>query len=256
MVLSYNLVISKTMETFSECNINSFPFNCFHLLQHYGFRIFTYNEAKENNERLFLLCKKYSDDAFRYGKNKTVVYNPEMPQTRISFSLMHELGHEILGHVGTSPKNEMEANIFASYILAPRIAIHYAKCKNAYDVSRAFEISYEAAKIAFEDYLRWRHYIVLRNNKITPVDKAMYDHFYSEDYNKFVWSIKKCKHCGREFINSADDACEYCNIELWGLSEPMDWPCESAPVEPKVSNWWEPPGFDDAERQWLYGSDL
>lgn len=203
--------------------MHSFPIDCFYLLEHYGFIIYSYEEAREKNERLFSLCKKYSEDAFRYGKNKIIAYNPDMPRNRIRFSLMHELGHEILGHVGSSKKNEMEANLFASYILAPRIAIYYAKCKNAYDVSKAFEISYEAAKIAYKDYLQWHQYIVLRNNKITPMDKAMYDHFYNSEYGKFVWAMRECKHCGRTIINSADDTCEYCNIELWGFPEPTDW---------------------------------
>lgn len=47
---------------------------------------------------------------------------------------------------------EAEANFFASNILAPRMAIHYARCKNEADVARIFEVSCEAAQYAFDDY--------------------------------------------------------------------------------------------------------
>lgn len=244
--MDYQNIGLAVYSTLKNCNITSFPLDCFSIMQTFGYNIISYDNlsAKKSDA-----CRKLSEDACII--ENTLYYNNNCSNKRMRFSFMHELGHIIL-----NDDRETTANKFASYILSPRIAIHYAKCKNAYDVSKAFEISYEAAKIAFEDYLRWRHYIVLRNNKITPIDKAMYDHFYNSEYGKFVWAMRECKHCGRTIINSADDTCEYCNIELWGLPEPLDCPCESAPVEPEATNWWEPPGFDEAEQQWLYGNDL
>lgn len=205
-----NLILKATMQVFDECKIQSFPIDCTKILKHYGYRVFTYNELKEKNSELYEMCLAYSEDAFREGSTKIVAYNDEKPIGRIRFSLMHELGHHILNHNGNSNNNEKEANAFSSYILAPRMAIHYAKCKNANDVSRAFEISREAAENAFDDYRRWHRHIV--TYKMSTYDKAMYSHFYNSEKKCFIWSIKKCDFCGKTLYNSIDDRCSFCAL--------------------------------------------
>ena len=156
------------------------------------------------------MCLGYSDDAFCDGSSRIIAYNSEKPSGRIRFSLMHELGHHVLGHIGNSPKNEKEANLFASYILAPRMAIHYSRCKNANDVSKVFKISYEAAENAFDDYRRWHRHVVMY--KMSPLDKAMYLHFYNSDLKCFLWSVKKCDFCGKKLYNSIEDRCNICSL--------------------------------------------
>lgn len=165
---------------------------------------------KGKNTELYEMCLAYSEDAFREGATMIVAYNDEKPTGRIRFSLMHELGHHILKHNGDSNNNEKEANAFASFILAPRMAIHYAKCKNANDVSHIFEMSHEAAKNAFDDYLRWHRRIV--TYKMSQYDKAMYSHFYNAEHECFVWSVKKCDFCGKTLYNSIEDRCNICSL--------------------------------------------
>lgn len=205
-----NLILKATIQVFCECKIQSFPIDCVKILKHYGYRIFTYNELKGKNTELYEMCLAYSEDAFREGATMIVAYNDEKPTGRIRFSLMHELGHHILKHNGNSNNNEKEANAFASFILAPRMAIHYAKCKNANDVSHIFEMSHEAAKNAFDDYLRWHRRIV--TYKMSQYDKAMYSHFYNAEHECFVWSIKRCDFCGKILYNSIDGRCRCCTL--------------------------------------------
>lgn len=156
------------------------------------------------------MCIGYSDDAFREGTSKIIAYNSEKPAGRIRFSLMHELGHHMLEHTGNTKSNEKEANLFASYILAPRMAIHYAGCKNANDVSHIFNISHEAAENAFDDYRRWHRHVVIY--KMSKCDKAMYAHFYNAEKKCFIWNKKKCVFCGRTLYNSIADSCSFCTI--------------------------------------------
>ncbi|UDL91009.1 ImmA/IrrE family metallo-endopeptidase [Mesorhizobium sp. PAMC28654] len=83
-------------------------------------------------------------------------------QTRARFTIAHELGHYFLGHEGQRRRNpnkdvyvtfrerseESEANIFASYFLVPtKLAWDM---KNPEEISNRFQVSLQAADIAFE----------------------------------------------------------------------------------------------------------
>ena len=208
--MDYNKIVTATIEVFRKCGVHSFPIDCEDLLKHYGYRLFSYKELRDRNPELYSLSLGYSEDAFRAGASKIVAYNPERPHGRIRFSLMHELGHHVLGHNGASDQNEKEANAFASHILAPRMAIHYSRCKNANDVARLFDMSFEAADNAFIDYRRWHRNVVIC--KMSTVDKAMYAHFYNKDQKCFVWSKQNCCFCGRVLYNSMESHCKICTL--------------------------------------------
>jgi Zn-dependent peptidase ImmA (M78 family) len=149
-----------------------------------------------------------SDEALKLFNN--IYYNDSMPRTRVRFSLAHELGHIVLGHGDyLVPENEAEANYFSSCLLAPRMAIHYSKCKNENDVAKIFNISSEAARYAFMDYRRWHRKVAI--HKMNELDKAMYAHFYNQDANRFVYKIKHCVYCDTPIYNSTNIICKKCN---------------------------------------------
>lgn len=239
--MDYNKIVTATIEVFRKCDIHSFPIGCEDLLKHYGYRLFSYKELRDLNPELYNLSLGYSEDAFRAGASKIVAYNPDRPHGRIRFSLMHELGHHVLGHDGASDLNEKEANAFASHILAPRMAIHYSRCKNANDVARLFDMSFEAADNAFIDYRRWHRNVVIY--KMSASDKAMYTHFYNKDQKCFVWSKQNCCFCGKILYNSMDSHCKICTL----------------PPDPKEQFQYTGGYYDDNDRilqrqhlKWLY----
>ena len=94
-------------------------------------------------------------------------------------------------------QNEAEANYFASNFLAPRMAIHYSRCKNARDVAKIFYLSEEASEIDFDDYRRWHRVAVYR---MSAIDWEFSRHFYNEDAGKFVYINETCPCCGRRSI--------------------------------------------------------
>ncbi len=208
--MDYNKIVTATIGVFRKCNVHSFPIDCEDLLKHYGYRLFSYKELRDRNPELYNLSLEYSEDAFRAGAAKIVAYNPDRPHGRIRFSLMHELGHHVLGHTGASDQNEKEANAFASHILVPRMAIHYSRCKNANDVARLFDMSFEAADNAFMDYRRWHRNVVMY--KMSDTDKAMYAHFYNKEQKCFVWSKQTCCFCGKVLYNSLESHCKICTL--------------------------------------------
>jgi hypothetical protein len=150
---------------------------------------------------------KYSNDALKYRDK--ICYNDSLPIGRIRFSLMHEMGHIVLNHSeNRTHQMEQEANYYASNILAPRMAIHYAKCKNENDVTKLFSLTSEAAQYAFNDYRRWHRQTVYY--KMNDFDKAMYEHFHNIDQKCFVFNIKRCAYCDTLIYNSSDFICKNC----------------------------------------------
>ena len=177
----------KVFEVYKECDIRIFPIDCFEILEHYGLRIFDYQETKESNPELYDSILKYSKDAFRF--RMSVYYNSLNTFGRIRFSLMHELGHFILEHSEETPDNEEEADYFASNMLAPRIAIQEKNYKTAEEIHDYFGLSYAAANRTLIDYKKWAM------NEISPSDKSMrhwifYPNYYRQK-NLFFNRIEK-----------------------------------------------------------------
>ncbi len=151
------------LEVYKNCNVKTFPIDCNAILRCYGFKVFTYAYIKKQNPRLFELSQSYSSDAFKCGK--LIAYNEKMPINRTRFSLMHELGHHVLGHKKEVPECEDEADLFASHILAPRIAIHKKSCRTADQIHDIFGLSYCASNRALADYNKWFKHICWTTRK-------------------------------------------------------------------------------------------
>ena len=214
-------LIQKTLETFKRCNTRSFPFDCRQALQEYGYRVFTYQELGQRNPELYELCISCSEEAYSDAVARIVAYNNTRPWSRIRFSLAHELGHIVLEHMMETAANETAANTFASHVLAPRIAIHHAKCANHAEVARIFELSLEAADYAFQDYRRWRR---MASYRISPVHQDIYDHFYDSKVEAFVFRVRKCAWCNTLLYNEPEKyECPLCAIPRYSYSrDPLD----------------------------------
>ena len=155
--MDYIDLIKNVYRVYKECQIKSFPVDCWAVLDHYNFKVFTYSQLKERSKELYLLSTAFSGDSFCEQKNRIIAYNEKMNQCRARFSLMHELGHFILRHTGESDKNERDADEFASHVLAPRPVIKYMNIKDVDDLHEKFGLSYSAANNAWSNYIhRWK----------------------------------------------------------------------------------------------------
>lgn len=201
--MEYLVINEKILEIFIKCDIKSFPLDCSEIINKLRYKLYKYSELSEKKR---LKCLMVSDESLKL--HNIIYYNDDRMESRARFSIMHELGHIVLEHGEYRDfSKEAEANHFASNILAPRMAIHYSRCKNHIHVANQFNISVEAATYAFDDYRRWHRRAVY---KMSGLDKAMYTHFYNEKYNGFVYNIKTCKLCGKEILNHKSDYCDPC----------------------------------------------
>ncbi|MBR2929378.1 MAG: ImmA/IrrE family metallo-endopeptidase [Oscillospiraceae bacterium] len=114
-----------------------------------------------------------------------IVIREGMSLGRTRFTVAHELGHILLGHVGTyslvnrepsSTDNpiEREANVFASRLLAPACVLWGCEARTADEIAELCNISRRAAEIRAE-----RMAELIRRNKFlsSPVERQVYEQF-------------------------------------------------------------------------------
>lgn len=131
-----------------------------------------------------------------YGDTPIIFVNKHCSMERQRFTVAHELGHLLLGHVGRyplvsrepNPKDnpiEQAANVFASRLLAPICVLHEIGIKSSNDISRLCGISCRSADI------RWKRLQQIeRRNKefqsqysrgcfyLNPLEYKVYEQFY------------------------------------------------------------------------------
>lgn len=104
---------------------------------------------------------------------------------RTRFTVAHELGHILLGHVGkyhlvnrepseTDNPIEQEANVFASRLLAPACVLWGCGAKTAEEISNLCDISLQAAQIRAK-----RMEVLYKRNKFlsSPLERKAYEQF-------------------------------------------------------------------------------
>jgi Zn-dependent peptidase ImmA (M78 family) len=104
-----------------------------------------------------LLLKK-SEDGFSVEKTAGewyIYYNDEKGYRRINNTIMHEIGHIVLDHTEDSELAEKEVNFFAKYALVPPVLVHKLEINSPLQIVRLFDVSFEAAKYAFDYYQKW-----------------------------------------------------------------------------------------------------
>lgn len=188
----------KVLSLYQTFSIRSFPLDPLSIAEQLGFKVKSYSELSSKKASA---CRELSPDACLL--EDTLYYENKYPKGRVRFTIMHEVGHIVL-----ESTSEKDADAFASHSLAPRMAIHYSGCKNAADVIRFFGLSEEAADYAFNDYRSWHRTAVYR---MSPLDKKIYEYFYSPEAGGFVFSMHRCAYCGKIIYNRPHiDTCSLC----------------------------------------------
>ena len=105
-----------------------------------------------------------SEDGFSVLRNgiNYIVYNPDMNNSRINFTIAHELGHIVLGHhrfmkgkvLAASSDNsvlETHANIFARNLLMPVVRVKdYLQAKSIDEIADIFEVSKHMVRVRLD----------------------------------------------------------------------------------------------------------
>lgn len=144
-------IIGMVAMVYRECDITDVPIDCQGVIEALGYDLIPYSRLAQSKRQA---CRKISEDAFTAGG--VIYYNDtEDFYTRIRFSLMHELGHLLLGHTAEDPFREQEADTFASWMLVPRVDLELCHRIEVSEVANRYDISLTAAKCIVNTYDGW-----------------------------------------------------------------------------------------------------
>ena len=182
----YEEIKDCVITCFERSNISTFPVKPSIIVESNGIKLKTYSQ---HSEQLFQQALEISNDGFSIFQNNSwfIFYNPTItPQERIRFTLMHEIGHIVLNHTEHSELAEAEADFFARYALAPTVLIQSLPEINEYTIHEKFGISITAARIALENYYKWRNHFIWIGQKYTETEKRFARLFNIELLDQFL----------------------------------------------------------------------
>ena len=131
-----------------------------------GIQVRSYEKAKKLLKRHQLEHKTLEIDGFTLGIDGryTILFNEHCSIQRNRFTVAHELGHILLGHVPkdgihitainrepSSKDNplEQQANVFASRLMAPLCVLKSLRINDVKDIAKLCDISETAAQFRF-----------------------------------------------------------------------------------------------------------
>lgn len=151
--------IEKTVvDLYEELGVSRIPINPFEVARKKGYVIIPF--SKMSKETLKLLKKTASSGASIRNEEGTykIFYDDSDSPRRQRFTVMHEIGHILLGHKQDSEYAEKCANYYASYALSPTPLISLSGCEDYIELADKFFISFFSASIAFERCGKWKRF--------------------------------------------------------------------------------------------------
>lgn len=182
---NYGIATNKAYEVLSQYS-NTFPkVDIFDIISKYeNIKLHTYSEASSiyGCDYLYFYRNIASSEhgfTISRGNRFIVLFNEEKSETTIRFTLAHELGHILLGHIRDTELEKKEANCFARNLLCPLPIADGFNLLTPKDYELCFDISEPMATAVFALKSSDRFYITHSNyEKIS--DKA---YCYFSGYN-------------------------------------------------------------------------
>ena len=167
-----------------EQKIMHLPVNVSSLCLRYESYPLTYDRAEQILKRYGLArnCKGNDGFALRMKERIFIFYNNRCPAGRIRFTLAHELGHVLLGHVqerfpaARDEAAEQQANIFASRLLAPACVLRALEVETPEALMTLCGLSRKAAEVRLvhtEKRLGGRLVTLIVAGKVDAVTSAL-----------------------------------------------------------------------------------
>ena len=148
-----------------DCGIDRLPVDLNCICRQLGVGVYRYGDVTVTGETAL------QGDGLLYfeGNRPVILFNQDKPAVRIRFTVAHELGHLILGHVAAEQGSavnrdfsvatdsvEAAANQFAVRLLAPACVLWGIEAYTAGEIARLCNISLRAAQFRAERMLALR----------------------------------------------------------------------------------------------------
>lgn len=156
----YEYIKEEVIDLFIRYDIQCIPISGFELAAKMGIVLVPYSALSTAKK---LAAQKVSPDGFYWepGDGKEYIfYNDQMSYERCNMTILHEIGHAVLGHLeDTDPEEaESEAAFFAKYAVAPPPLIYKVQPESPEELAEVFCISFEASWYAWKYYCNWKRF--------------------------------------------------------------------------------------------------
>ncbi len=157
MYTNYKIARDTAWKTLIEVGITQLPLKLSLIAKHYNIQIISYCDSGQEHIE--------NEDGYSTKLDgKLIIYFNELkPTNRIRFTIAHELGHCILGHVLDNEYTyrfnseadkykdvkEIQANVFARDILMPATVLHSIGASSAEDIANICNVSMQSATIRY-----------------------------------------------------------------------------------------------------------
>lgn len=145
---SYYNVRNNAWDFLIKNNINEYPLSINKIIKQNNWYLVDYQVyCSYKGKDIFELISKFPDAFTVQDKNNNflICFNSQNNRQRIRFSIAHEIGHIVLGHLYKNEKLEKEANMFAARILMPMILIKELDLTNSEELAKLCDVSLESA---------------------------------------------------------------------------------------------------------------
>ena len=201
-----------------SAHLHSLPIDPFDVCNRLGIPIVSYSEACDYGfHAIIQKINRVDVDGFcsKDDSNHFVIFydDARTPKERINFTIAHELGHIVLGHLKnvtmrprymTNRKNdprEREADAFAGELIRPPILFVLIGWHLPHHIRMICNITYEAATVCSKQVK------ILQKKRSNPYYFEDFQ-FYHEQFFDFIYA-KQCRRCRHVFI---DDSAKFCPI--------------------------------------------
>lgn len=159
-----------------DCDIDELPVSIGKIMRHYNLPVIY-------NSTVNILKPDEAGEIIVYGNAPIVVINDKIYQPRLRYTVMHELGHYVLGHLGdvgalsrsnVKAPQEREADMFAARVLMPSCVLWGLDLREPAEIALTCDVSLQAAA-----YRAQRMAILRKRNKFLtdPLEKAVFEQF-------------------------------------------------------------------------------
>lgn len=149
----YEEIKERVADLFETCKVCCLPINAFEIAIKLGFHIVPYSARTGWSQELPLRQKDGFSLSFQ--DKIYIFYNDEKTYERQNWTILHEIGHRVLGHRESSDIAEREADFFAKYALIPPPLVHKLGITTPVEIQSYFNASREAARYGMSYYQKW-----------------------------------------------------------------------------------------------------
>ena len=188
---NYKTARDKAWKILIDCKVCELPVSTAALCERYGWVLADYQEGNATIELLGLSGLTERTDGFCTVTDHFtyIFYDSSLPVGRQRFTIAHEIGHLVLGHVGRgnvttinrepNPKDsqeETQANQFAARLLAPACVLHELGAVTPEAIQQVCGLSRQAAEFR----ARRMQELERRNRYYTsPLERQVVEQFRS-----------------------------------------------------------------------------